>query len=263
MQPTDKQRSLVLITGASSGIGADFARVFAREGHDLVLVARSTDRLEAVAAETRNAYGTRAHIITADLSVPGAALEVHRRLAEAGLAVDVLVNNAGFGLRGAFVELDAAKQLEMVQLNVVALTELTRLIAPQMVARGAGRILNVASTAAFQPGPSMAVYFATKAFVMSLSQALAAELSGTGVTVTCLSPGATDTAFATQAGVGSSAMFRTTMSSQAVAEAGYRAQKKGKALVVPGLRNRLLATSVRLIPMMTAARISRSLLQVH
>ncbi len=261
---TDEARagSNVLVTGASSGIGADLARVFAREGHDLVLVARSSDRLEALARELREAFGAAARVVPADLSVPGAAGGLRDRLARDGIGIDVLVNNAGFGLRGPFGAIDPARQLEMIQVNLVALTELTRLLVPEMVRRGKGRILNVASTAAFQPGPLMAVYCATKAYVLSFSEALAEELRSSGVTVTCLAPGATETGFGEIAGVAGTRLFRSgTMTSRAVAETAYAATKRGAALVVPGCRNRILSASVRFVPISTAARVARRLLE--
>lgn len=255
-------RRTALITGASSGIGADLARVFAREGHDLVLVARSRDRLDALANELRKTHAATVQVVPADLSVPGAAGAIHELVARETSAVDVLVNNAGFGMRGAFVDLDAARQLEMIQVNLVALTELTRLFLPEMTRRGAGHVLNVASTAAFQPGPLMAAYCATKAYVLSFSEALALELKGSGVTVTCVAPGATDTRFGETAGVTSTRLFRAgTMSSSAVAEAAYAATTRGKALAVPGCRNRLLSASVRFLPVATAARIALRFLE--
>jgi short-subunit dehydrogenase len=257
-----RQRSNVLITGASSGIGADLARVVAREGHDLVLVARSRDRMDELARELRESTGAVARVLPIDLSVPGAAGTLKEQVTRERLAVDVLVNNAGFGMRGPFIELDPARQLEMIQVNLVALTELTRLFVPDMVRRGAGRILNVASTAAFQPGPLMTVYCATKAYVLSFSEALAEELKGSGVTVTCVAPGATETGFGEIASVSATRLFRSgTMSSRAVAEAAWAATRKGAALVVPGWRNRLLSVSVRFVPTRTAARMARVLLE--
>jgi len=262
MTAESRKRSNALITGASSGIGADLARVFAREGHDLVLVARSRDRLEELAHELRHAHGATARVLPIDLSVPGAASVLREGVAREGVEVDVLVNDAGFGMRGPFVELDPAQQLEMIQVNLVALTELTRLFVPEMVRRGAGRILNVASTAAFQPGPLMAVYFATKAYVLSFSEALAEELRGSGVTVTCVAPGVTGTGFIERAGVSATRLLRSgTMTSLAVAEAAYAATSKGVRLAVPGWRNRLLSSSVRFLPIATAARVARLLLE--
>ena len=256
------QRKNVLVTGASSGIGADLARVFAREGHDVVLVARSRDRLEQLACELRDAHGAGVWVAPTDLGAPGAARALHDRVVGEGVRVDVLVNDAGFGMRGRFAELDPARQLEMIQVNLVALTELTRLFVPKMVERGAGRILNVASTGAFQPGPLMAVYCATKAYVLSLSEALSDELRGSGVTVTCLAPGATETGFGAIAGVTRTRLFRSgAMSSAAVAEAAYAATSRGAALAIPGCRNRLLSASVRLLPIPTAVRVARRFLE--
>jgi len=184
-----------LITGASFGIGLELARIFAREGHNLVLVARSGDRLRQLAAELEKAHGTRSLILTTDLSDPGAPAYVFDQTGRAGIFVDFLVNNAGFGQYGLFADSDLEECLRQIQLNVSTLTHLTRLYVAEMIAHGSGRILNVASTAAFQPGPLMAVYFATKAYVLHFSEALANELEGTGVTVTCLCPGATATEF--------------------------------------------------------------------
>ncbi len=257
-----RKRSNVLITGASSGIGADLARVFAREGYDLVLVARSRDRLDALARELQDAHAATVRVVPIDLSAVGAARTVRERVAREGVGIDVLVNDAGLGMRGPFVDLDPARQMEMIQVNLVALTELTRLFVPDMVRRRAGRILNVASTAAFQPGPLMAVYFATKAYVLSFSEALAEELRGSGVTVTCVAPGATETGFGGIAGVSGTRLFRSgTMSSRAVAEAAYVAARRGVALAVPGCRNRILSASVRFLPISTAARVARRLME--
>jgi short-subunit dehydrogenase len=257
LETQGRQRPTALVTGASGGIGAELARVLAREGHDLVLVARSREPLEALAREVRDRFGAAARAIPADLQAPGAAREVHARATADGAEVDVLVNNAGFGLHGPFVELDAAEQTAMIQLNVVALTELTRAFAPEMVRRRRGRILMLGSTAAFQPGPHMAVYCATKAYVLSLSEALAQELRGSGVTVTCVCPGATETGFAARAGNGDTRLFRAgTMSPRAVAETAWRALARGRALVVPGVRNRVMAASTRLVPISAAARVA-------
>ena len=188
-------KQTALITGASSGIGADLARLFARDGYDVVLVARSEEKLREVAEGIGKEHaGVTARVIVADLARPDAARDVVDALG--GLPIDALVNNAGYGVAGPFVETDVRSELEMIQVNVVALTHLTKLLAPGMVARKRGRILNVSSTAAFQPGPLMAVYYATKAYVLSVSEALAEELRGSGVTVTALCPGPTATGFA-------------------------------------------------------------------
>ncbi|MCW3473472.1 SDR family NAD(P)-dependent oxidoreductase [Limobrevibacterium gyesilva] len=245
-------RPVALVTGASSGIGAELARAFVRGRHDVVLVARRRDRLEALAAT----LGGHARVLAEDLADPGAPA---RLLAETG-PVDVLVNNAGFGALGRFVELPLERQLGIVQVNVVALTALTRLYLPPMVARGHGRVLNVASTAAFQPGPGLAVYGATKAFVLSLSEALHAELEGTGVTVTCLCPGATESEFAATAGMGDSRLFRHAMSAAEVARQGFAATMAGRRLVVTGTLNQMSAMGVRFAPRGLALNIARKLL---
>ncbi len=240
------ERKTALITGTSSGIGLDLARLFARDGFDLVLVARSEAKLRELATE----LGVPATVIAADLSKPDAAQRVVDELRAKSVIVDALVNNAGLGLAGAFVDNDLTKVLEMIQVNIVALTALTRLLLSPMVARRSGRILNVASTAAFQPGPLMAVYYATKAYVLSFSEAIADELRDTGVTVTALCPGPTATGFAAVADVGATRLFTLAKPARSadVARAGYEAMKRGKRLVIPGLKNKLLAQSVRVTP---------------
>jgi hypothetical protein len=202
-------------------------------------------------------------VIPVDLSQAGAALLLVKKIESENIEVEMLVNNAGFGLLGPFIELDADGQSEMIRLNVMALTELTRLLIPAMVRRGKGKILNVASTAAFQPGPLMAVYFATKSYVFSFSVALNEELQGTGVTVTCLCPGATDTRFAETARAANSKLFRLRkpMSSMEVAEAAYRALQKKKAFHVTGGLNRLMTLLVRLAPVRIAAKVARAMME--
>ena len=252
-----------LITGASSGIGLELAKLFARDGHDVVLVARSADKLKQLAGELGSAHGVRATVISADLADPGAPEEIFRTLRAADVELDVLVNNAGFGVTGPFLATDAAAELRMIQVNVTALTHLTKLFLPAMLGRGAGRILNVASTAGFQPGPFMAVYYATKAYVISFSEALANELQGTGVTVTCLCPGVTDTEFQKRAGTEQTPLFRQMrpMDAKTVARDGYRALMKGKPLVISGFRNWLLAESLRVSPRKLVTAISRRLIE--
>ncbi|MEA2565364.1 MAG: uncharacterized protein QOD49_541, partial [Actinomycetota bacterium] len=186
---------LALVTGASGGIGEELARILARHGYDLVLVARSADKLAALAERLELDHGIQVRAIAKDLARPDAAAEIHEWLAAEGLTVDVLVNNAGMGLLGKFAEIGIEGDVEMLRLNVEAPTLLTRLLLPSMLERGSGRILNLASTAGFQPGPLMAVYYATKAYVLSFSEALANEVAGTGVTVTALCPGPTETGF--------------------------------------------------------------------
>lgn len=242
-------RKCALITGASYGIGEDFARIFAREGFDLVLAARSAEKLSALARELSGAFGIRAETIAADLTKPDAAREIHKELERRGLRIDALVNNAGFGLHGEFVRLGCEEQLDIIRLNAVALTELTRFFLPGMIERRYGKILNVASTAAFQPGPLMAVYYATKAYVLSFSEAIHEEVRGTGVTVTCLCPGPTKSHFQQRAGMGKVLIFQyATMPSGPVAEAAFRAMMKGWPLVIPGLINKVTSFLTRLSP---------------
>jgi uncharacterized protein len=248
-----------LITGASSGLGAEFARLFAADGHDVVLVARTESKLQQLATELTQTHGIRALVLASDLAHPSAPMEIANRLRRDGTEVDYLVNNAGFGLIGPFLSTNRATELAMIQVNVVALTDLTKLLLPAMVTRGRGRILNVASTAAFVPGPFMAVYYATKAYVLSLSQALSNELRGTGVTVTALCPGPTRTGFATAAGARSrpSWQARMVMEASTVARAGYRGMMRGETTVVPGLLNKLLTQSTRFLPRAMQAQIAR------
>jgi short-subunit dehydrogenase len=247
-----------LVTGASSGIGHAFARLLAREGHRLVLVSRDRSRLQALADQLRAAHGTESLVIAADLSVPGAAGDVYAQIERSGWTVDVLINNAGVPMHGAFAAGDTARQLAMIRLNVEAVTHLARLCMPGMLQRRRGRILNVASTAAFQPGPLMAVYYATKAYVLSLSEALAFEAQGSGVTVTALCPGPTRSEFQRRAGMGHTILFgRGVMPAERVAEAGYRAMLRGRAVVIPGFMNWLMVQLVRAVPRGVVLRVVR------
>jgi len=251
-------RKTALITGASFGIGLELARIFAREGYNLVLVARSADKLRQVASEVEKAHSTRSLILAADLSEPGAAAYVLDQTTRAQIAVDILVNNAGFGQYGLFAENDLEECLRQIQLNVTTLTHLTRLYLPEMLERKSGRILNVASTAAFQPGPLMAVYFATKAYVLHFSEALANELEGTGITVTCLCPGATATEFHKRANATGMRLLKMgSMDARTVAEDGYRALIAGKPVVISGFKNWLVAQSVRFSPRKLVTAIAR------
>lgn len=239
----------VLITGASGGIGLELARLFAADGSDLVLVARSEAKLQQLAAELREKHGVEVRVLAGDLADPAAPQAIFDRLAAEGVAVDVLVNNAGFGAVGAVADLPVQNQLDMVQVNVASLVHLTRLFLPVMIERRRGGVLNVGSTAAFQPGPYMAIYFATKAFVLSFSQALCEELSQTPLRVSCLSPGPTETGFRDRSGAENSRLFKFgMMDAREVAAAGYRGFRRGRMIVVPGLRNRLLASTVRFMP---------------
>lgn len=252
---------VTLITGASGGLGADFARLAAADGNDLVLVARSKDALEALAAELRGARGVRTEVIAEDLSDPASIPRLVGALAEKNIAVDALVNNAGFGNLDAFASTDPETIRGMLRLNVEAATMLARALLPGMLARGRGRILNVASTAAFLPGPLMAVYYASKAYVLHWSLALSDEARGTGVTVTCLCPGPTRTGFQKSAKMNRSAMFTSlsVMASAEVARIGYRAMLAGRPLATAGMRNRVAVFLIRFLPRMAAAGIARRL----
>lgn len=250
-----------LITGASSGIGLDLVRLFARDGFNVVLVARSEAKLREIAAGIEKEFGVAANVIVADLAQPDAARRIIDELSVRSIAIDALVNNAGLGLGGPFVETDWKTELEMIQVNVIALTQLTKLLLPPMVARRSGRILNVASTAAFQPGPFMAVYYATKAYVLSFSEAIADELRDSGVTVTALCPGPTETGFAATAQVADSPLFKMMRParSDAVARAGYEAMKRGNRIVIPGMRNWIMVQSVRVSPRRLVTMIVRKM----
>lgn len=247
-----------LITGASFGIGAEFARIFAREGYNLVLVARTADKLRQIASELEKAHGTRSLILAADLSDPGSPAYVIDQTKRADIQVNVLVNNAGFGQYGFFAANDLEECLRQIQLNVTTLTHLTRLYLPGMIERKDGGVLNVASTAAFQPGPLMAVYFATKSYVLLFSEAIANELNGTGVTVTCLCPGATATEFHKRANATGMRLLKMgSMDARSVAEDGYRGLMAGKPVVISGFKNWLVAQSVRLSPRRLVTAIAR------
>jgi short-subunit dehydrogenase len=238
-----------LVTGASGGIGEEFAKLLASKGRDLVLVARSGDKLARLAESLASAHQIRAQGLPIDLSITSSPAQVHAFVESKTQSVDILVNNAGFGTFGPFAESDLELELAQIQLNVTTLTHLTRLLLPAMVRRGKGRILNVASTAAFQPGPMMAVYYATKAYVLSFSEALANELRGTGVTSTCLCPGPTSTGFNVRANLGHGGMLSkksVMMDAATVARRGYDGMMKGRRLVIPGLLNKVLAHSTRM-----------------
>jgi len=255
-------RNTALITGASSGIGYELAKRFAQDSRNLVLVARSGDKLVQFASELQRQFGVAAKPIPLDLTAPPAPQFLFDQMQREGIAVDVLVNNAGYGLFGDFAELPLEDSLGQIQLNITALTQLTRLFLSPMLQRHSGKIMNVASTAGFQPGPRMAVYYATKAYVISFSEALANELAGTGVTVTCLCPGATDTGFQGRAGTENTVLFKAVrpMDAKIVARDGYRALMAGKTLAISGFRNWLLAESVRFGPRKLVTAISRKVL---
>lgn len=249
-QKTNIMKKTALITGTSSGIGLELARIFASKGDNLVLVARSKDKLEELKIELEKQYDITVYNITKDLSEITSAKLIFDEVRDQKIRIDYLVNNAGFGDFGIFAECNWDKQLEMIQLNVIALTYLTRLFLPEMIKHKYGKILNVASTAAFQPGPTMSVYFASKAFVLSFSEAIANELKNTGVTVTILCPGATATGFKAAAALEDSNLFKGNQiaTSKDVAEFGYKKMMKGKIVVIHGLINNILAQSIRFSP---------------
>jgi len=250
-----------LVTGASAGIGVDLAECFASDGYHVILAARTESALRAVADRLANTYAITATPIAADLGVLGGGRRLADAIAKAGLSVDVVVNNAGYGVAGAFNGSDEAGQLGMIDLNVRALVELTHIYWPAMLANRRGGVLNVASTAAFQPGPLMAVYYASKAFVLSFSEALWEEARDTGVKVSCLCPGPTVSKFRERAGTGKTRLSQTgePMTSMSVARMGYDAWQNNRRVEVTGLRNRVLASLVRFMPRTAVLRSVRNL----
>ncbi|MFZ1140114.1 MAG: SDR family oxidoreductase [Candidatus Sulfotelmatobacter sp.] len=245
-----------LITGASGGIGYELAKLFARDHYNLVLVARSADRLAQVATELQT-HGVTVKTVALDLATPMAPKFLFDQLQ--GIPIDILVNNAGFGAFGEFAQMPEEEILGQIHLNIMALTQLTRLFLPFMVQRRTGKIMNVASTAAFQPGPLMAVYYATKAYVLSFSEAIANELRNSGVTVTCFCPGATHTGFAKRAGTENSRLFKQVgaMPAEKVARDGYRALMQGRTVAISGAHNWVIAQSVRFTPRKIVTAVSR------
>jgi len=250
---------VALVTGASAGIGRELALLFARHGYDVVLAARRADVLQAVARAVGQA-GRKAHVVAADLGLADGVRQLHDYLQRERIEVDVLVNNAGFGLQGQFADLPLDRQLDMIQLNVVTLTALTRLLLPPMLTRNRGGVLNVASTAAFQPGPLMTVYYATKAYVLSFSEAIAEEVAGSALKITCLAPGPTSTEFANRARMTGTKLFKgPVMSADVVAKMGFEGWDAGKRLVIPGFRNKLGALVVRFTPRALVPRVIKGL----
>ncbi len=249
-----------LITGASSGIGLELAHLFAQDGYRLVLVARNRGALRLLGDDLQSRYGITVRIAPKDLAHPASPDELYHELQESGVVLDVLVNNAGFGAAGAFLQTKWSDESEMIQVNVTALTHLTKLFLPQIRARE-GKLLNVASTAAFQPGPFMSVYYASKAYVLSFSEALAEELMGTGVTVTCLCPGPVKTNFQKRAYLQGTAMMNSPLmvDVREVARIGYEGMKQGRRIVIPGWKNRVLVEGVRLAPRNLLTKVVRKL----
>lgn len=259
MTKSGMEKGTALVTGASSGIGLELVKVLARNGHDVVLTARKADALEALAGLVEGKYGMRATVLPLDLSKPDAPNELFAKVAAQKIQVDILVNNAGFGQGGPFAETEIEREIEMINLNITALTHLTKLFLAPMLARRNGRILNVASTAAFQPGPLMSVYYASKAYVLSFSEAIAEELRDTGITVTTFCPGPTATNFAAEAGLKNSRLFKMggVASADSTAEIAYAAMMAGKRVVVPGFKNKLIAQGNRLTPRTLATRLAK------
>ncbi|MEE3234128.1 MAG: SDR family oxidoreductase [Candidatus Latescibacterota bacterium] len=252
-------KKTTLVTGASSGIGLELARECAANGHDLVVVARRQERLEDFAETIRGEYDVKVNVVVMDLSVDGSRKNLFNQVKSQKIEIDYLINNAGFGDYGPFMSSNLTRQIEMVNLNIIALTELTRLFLPDMIARRQGAILNVASTAAFQAGPMMSVYFATKAFVLHFSEAIANEVHPMGVRVVALCPGTTESEFADTAKAERSLMFnmRKLPTSKQVARYGYVSMVKGKRVAVHGVLNKILTFSVRLVPRRVVTAIAR------
>ncbi|CAM3649379.1 Serine 3-dehydrogenase [Vibrio aerogenes CECT 7868] len=247
-----------LITGASGGIGMALARIHAAQGGDLVLVARSEDKLNQLKAELTTQYAVDVVVIVADLSQPGAAAAIYSQTQAADLQIDILINNAGFGGHGYFHQRDAATEMAMIQVNIASLTQLTHCYLPDMVARGQGRVLNVSSVASFFPGPLMAVYYATKAYVTSFSLALAEELTGKGVTVTALCPGPVDTGFIRTGQLENVAVFQQARSAESVARTGYRAMIRGQLIAFDHIKYKCLVNWIApLLPRRLTLKLSR------
>ena len=258
-----KVRQTALITGASGGIGWELAKLFAADGINVVLIARTREKLEQLASNLESVHSIQAKVIAADLALSSTPADIFNITQQESIEIDFLVNNAGFGIRESFEHTDLKEILEMLQVNVTALTHLTRLFLDSMLSRKNGKILNVASTAAFQPGPWMAVYYATKAYVLSLSEALHYELRGTGVSVTVLSPGPTRTGFQERAGAKDiqlmKSRFMAVMDALTVAKKGYEGMMNNRKVVIPGLMNRILATGAHMGPRGIATAIAGSL----
>lgn len=254
-------KNTALITGASNGIGLELAKVHASKGGDLVLVARNKSKLDELKTELENLFKVKVYVIGKDLSANNSAQEVYNETSRQNIQIDYLINNAGFGDFGMFVETDWNKELQMINLNITTLTQFTKLYLQDMVKRKSGKIMNVASTAAFQSGPTMAVYYATKAYVLSFSEAVDNEVSDKGVTVTTLCPGATESGFQAAAAMEESNLVKGKKlpTSKEVAEYGYAAMMKGKTVAIHGLMNYLMANSVRFTPRALVVKLTRKI----
>ena len=255
-------KKTALITGASNGIGLELAKVHASKGGDLVLVARNKSKLDELKAELESQYKISVYTIGKDLSVNNSAQEVYDETNKHNIQIDYLINNAGFGDFGMFEKTDWNKELQMINLNITALTQFTKLYLQDMVIRRSGKIMNVASTAAFQSGPTMAVYFATKAYVLSFTEAVSNEVSDKGITVTALCPGATETGFQAAGGLEESKLFKGKKlpTAKQVADYGYKSMIKGKTVAIHGIMNYILSNSVRFIPRALVLKVSRKII---
>ncbi len=243
-----KNTETVLITGASSGLGKEFAQIFAEKAYNLVLVARSEDKLRSIAKILEDKYKIKVTVVVQDLSEPNSASKIYTRVKDRGINVDILINNAGFGKIGAFIDEKVSTLTDMLNLNVTALTEITALFLPEMIERNKGKVLNIASTAAFQSLPNFSVYAASKAYVLNFTEALHYELKDTNIAVTALCPGPTVTGFAKRANAESLQLFTNAMDSKTVVKIGYQALMKNKMSVIVGFKNKFMAYAVRLIP---------------
>lgn len=252
------EKSVALITGASSGIGYELAKLFAEDGYTLILVARNKIRLDIFAEELRQQHGIKVEVIEKDLSLEDASIEIYNEIQALNISINVLVNNAGAGSCGLFHEIEYKKALDMIKLNITSLTLLTRLFLIDMIRKGNGKILNVASTGAYQPGPYTAVYYATKAYVLSLSEALTNELKDYGISVTTLCPGATRTEFAERAG---KAGLKSAMEAKDVARIAYKGLNKNRKVVIPGLQNKMAIVMSKVLPGSITADIVRKIQQ--
>ncbi|MCZ6685217.1 MAG: SDR family oxidoreductase [Candidatus Dadabacteria bacterium] len=253
-------KETVLITGASSGIGMGLAKLFAADGSDLVLVARREDRLNELAEELKSEHGIEVHVLPKDLSKKTSPKEIFNHLKKEKIEIDVLVNNAGFGSRGTVSELDTDLQVDMVQVNAAALTHLTSLFLPGIIERGQGGILNVGSLAGFQPGPNLAVYFATKAYVLSFTEALAEEISNPNIKVSCFAPGPVKTEFGEKSDLEDSLLFKISlMDLEPAVKAGYEGFRKGKTIVIPGLKQQIVPFLNRFTPRLIVRKIAKKL----
>lgn len=249
-----------LITGASEGIGYELVKLFAKDSYDCVLVARNKEKMDQLAAEVEKSFGIKTRVIAKDLSLPESAQEIYDELNAAGVAIDALINNAGLGLCGDFANSDMAMNMHLIQVNMLSLTRLTWLFLPGMIKRKSGKILNVGSIASYVPSPSFALYNASKAYVLFFSEALREELQGTGVSVTCLCPGATDTQWQSRAGAKGLRLNKVhIVGPQPVAKAGYEGMMKGKRVVIPGVDNKITVLSSKFAPRVLSLKVAKFL----